>query len=94
MRFNSTIEELDVIRSILNDVPEQRTADDLNTIVKYTRRGRFMASLMPEKRLEIARIMGYFACCDGDVLVEQGAIGTTFFIVLTGKVRIIQKERF
>ena len=46
-----------------------------------------------ERRLEVCRVLHYESQPEGHTVCQQGDVGTSFYIVLTGKVSILIKQQ-
>ena len=80
-------------KAVLDKPPEMRDLDDLYLLEEMILGVKFLSNLPVERRLEVCRVLHYESQPEGHTVCQQGDVGTSFYIVLTGKVSILIKQQ-
>ena len=94
-------EARDFLRRLIQKPPDQRTVEDLNQLVEYTSGLHFFKELKAKKKktattkdapLNMMRAARYLKVPKDSAIVQQGEEGSTFYIIISGRVSIHMKE--
>ena len=89
------------LRRLIQKPPVQRTVEDLNQLVEYTSGLHFFKELKAKKKktattkdapLNMMRAARYLKVPKDSAIVQQGEEGSTFYIIISGRVSIHMKE--
>ena len=86
--LQKTRDKADYRRDILSKPSEERTESDILSLMEILGRLRFAKSLRHAEKVEVCKAMGYRSTEKDMVVFNQGDLGNTFYIILSGSVSV------
>ena len=88
-RWKATSQErMERRKRVLEKAPAERDIEDLYMLEELLLRVKSISKLPIEKRLEVCRVMTYEKVLPNTAVCRQGEFGSTFYIVLSGTLRV------
>eukprot|EP00232_Nephroselmis_pyriformis_P009430 CAMPEP_0182879722 /NCGR_PEP_ID=MMETSP0034_2-20130328/16151_1 /TAXON_ID=156128 /ORGANISM="Nephroselmis pyriformis, Strain CCMP717" /LENGTH=399 /DNA_ID=CAMNT_0025012679 /DNA_START=102 /DNA_END=1298 /DNA_ORIENTATION=+ len=78
--------------TILSKPPEERDLDDLYFLENMLQHVQFLIDMPHERRIEVCRVINVEEKAKGDVIFEEGAPASSFYIILVGDVDVVTRH--